>query len=144
MARGDSRAPDVISEDQGEKVKDYAADVLKVALASDTFAACAAFTNFSQFTEVAGTGYTAGGATSNSTWVRSGGVTDLGMANVGWAQNAAGPTNIRVAVVYDSTVLGSDDVITEDGWLFHLFSISATSSIIRRSSAVSASSSQAS
>ncbi len=114
MARGDSRGPDSVSEDQGEIRKDYAGHVLKVALASDTFAASAAFVSFSQFTEVVGTGYTAGGETSNSTWVRAGNVTDLGMANVGWAQNAAGPTDIRVAVIYDddASLAGSEDVIT--------------------------------
>ncbi len=114
MARGDSRGPDIVSEDQGEIRKDYAGHVLKVALASNTFAASAAFVSFSQFTEVVGTGYTAGGETSNSTWVRAGNVTDLGMANVGWAQNAAGPTDIRVAVIYDddASLAGSEDVIT--------------------------------
>lgn len=114
MARGDSRGPDIVSEDQGETRKDYAGHVLKVALCSDTFAASAAFISLSQFTEVAGAGYTAGGEISNSTWDRAANITDLNMANVGWAQNASGPTDIRTAVVYDSdaSLGGVEDVIT--------------------------------
>ena len=114
MARGDSRGPDIVSEDQGETRKDYAGHVLKVALASNTFAASAAFVSLSQFTEVVGTGYTAGGEISNATWDRTNNVTDLNMANVGWAQNAAGPTDIRTAVVYDddASLAGSEDIIT--------------------------------
>ncbi len=113
MAQGDQRAADSVSEQTGKKVFDYAADQLKVLLASDTFAACADFTDVTQFTEVTGTGYTAGGENTTGTWTRSANsdISELQAGDVSWAQDAGGPTDIRVAVLYSSAV-GADDVIT--------------------------------
>ena len=113
MPRGDQRAADSVSEQTGKKVFDYAVDQLKVLLASDTFDACADFTDTTDFTEVTGTGYTAGGENTTGTWTRGANsdISQLQAGDVSWAQNAAGPTDIRVAVLYSSAV-GADDVIT--------------------------------
>lgn len=114
MARGDQRATNAVSEQLGNATQDYGSDVIKVALCSDTYAASAAFTNFSQFTECSGTGYIAGGETSPATWTRSGSKSTLQLTTVSWSQNGAGPTDCRVAVAYnsDSGATDNDDVIS--------------------------------
>lgn len=110
MAQGDQRAADSASEQIGKKVHDWVADTIQVALCSDTFAASAAFTNFSQFTEVAGGVYTA--QTPSKSFTRSGSKSTLQLGNLNWAQDPANPQDVRVAVAHNSTVAGNDDVVT--------------------------------
>ena len=114
MARGDQLAADSVSEQTGLKLQDYANDQLAVMLASDTFAAAADFINISQFTEVSGTGYARQNTTG--TWTRTGNsdISQLQAGDVSWAQNAGGPTDVRVAVLHNTAagVVGNGDVIT--------------------------------
>ena len=124
MARGDQTAFDSVSEATGETVHDFTpstGDSLKVALVSDAITAIVAQTNLADFTEVVGSGYTAGGENTTITaWTRSGATTQLNVTDVGWLQDAAGPTDIKTAILYNSSKLGQDDAITyidltEDG-----------------------------
>ena len=125
MARGDARAADTLAEQFGKTVHSFgpAGDQLKAMLCSNTFAASEAFTNISQFTEVVGTGYTAGGNNITTTsFSRTDEVTTLQCADTSWAQNGAGPTDVRVCVLYNSAAgaVGNDDVLevidlTSDG-----------------------------
>ncbi len=111
MARGDQIAANSVSEQMGLKLQDYAVDQLQVALCSDTFAAAALFTSLTQFTQVAtGAGY-AGPVSTTGTWVRSGSKSSLQAGDVSWAQNAGGPADIRIAVLFNSAVI-TDDVLT--------------------------------
>lgn len=116
MAQGTQRAADSLAEQLGKKVHEFGAagDQLKCALVSDTFAASEAFTNFSQFTEVTGSGYTAGGNNVTNTFTRSNETSTLQVANTSWSQDASGPADIRCAVLYNSQagVVGNDDVLT--------------------------------
>ncbi len=114
MAQGTSRAPDIISEDQGETRKDYAGHAINVALCQDTFAASAAFVSYSQFNPCASVGGYSGPVTTPSTWTRAGAATSLGLDAVSFAQNASGPDTIRTAVIYDAdaSLSGVEDVIT--------------------------------
>ncbi len=110
MARGDQQAANTVSEQTGKKIHDWSVDTLVCALCSDTFAAVAAFTNFSQFTEVTGGAYAAQNPTL--TWTLSAAKSTLQLGNLVWAQDASGPQDVRIAVVYNSTVVGQDDVVT--------------------------------
>ena len=110
MARGDQQAANAASEQIGKKVHDWVADTLQVALCSDTFAAVAAFVNFSQFTEVTGGIYSA--QTPTKSFTRSGSKSTLQLGNLNWAQDPANPQDVRIAVVHNTTVAGQDDVIT--------------------------------
>lgn len=73
------------------------------------------------FTEVSGTGYTAGGETLTITWTEAGGTATFdSSANPSWTKNASGPTNIYYAIIYNSTHAGTNDAVgfidmTSDG-----------------------------
>ena len=117
MARGTQIAFDVFSEAPGETIHNLTpttGDTIKVALVSNTAATLGAQTNLSALTEVTGgTEYVAGGATSAITaWSRTGAVTSLGLSDVSWAQDASGPQDIRCAVVWNSSKVGQDDLLT--------------------------------
>ena len=60
------------------------------------------------FTEVTGTGYTAGGVALQLEATRSGAVVTIdndssGQPDPSWSQNGAGPTGIKIGVVYDDS-----------------------------------------
>lgn len=112
MARGDQFAAVSVSEQTGKTVHDYENDTFAVALCSNTAAAAANFTNISQFTKVTGGSYA--DQPNNPTWTRAGDVSTLQAANVGFAQDAAGPEDIRTAVLFNTQagVVGNDDVVT--------------------------------
>lgn len=67
------------------------------------------------YTEVSGTNYTAGGeALTTPSLTEAAGVTtfdDTGAASVSWTQHASGPTNIKTALLYNSTHAGTNDAI---------------------------------
>ena len=72
------------------------------------------------YTEVTGTGYTAGGIALATTWDESAGtVTFDSSVNPSWAQNGAGPTNVVAALIYSETAVGEDALafvdLTVDG-----------------------------
>lgn len=74
----------------------------------------------SDFTEVTGSGYTAGGVTLSTTWNLSGSkVVFDSSVDPTWAQNAAGPTNIKAALIYSTSAASEDALcfidLTNDG-----------------------------
>lgn len=107
--RGDQQAANSLSEQTGLKLHDFVADGLLCALCSNTYAAAAAFTDFSQFTEVTGGTYAA--QTPTRSWTRSGGKSTLQLGNVSWSTDPANPQDVRTAVVYNP-VAASNDLIT--------------------------------
>lgn len=96
------------------RVVDFDTDTIKLALVTATYTPSAsAHSVFSDVTnEVTGTGYTAGGATIGSpTLTETGGVVTFAGANVTWAQNAAGFSDARYAILYKSTGTGSTSTL---------------------------------
>jgi hypothetical protein len=96
---------------------DMNSDTFKVMLIDNTLVATASLAtpDSSDFTEVTGTGYTAGGeALTTPNLAEVGGVTtfdDTGAVSVGWFQNGAGPQDIYQAILYNVTHSGSNDAI---------------------------------
>lgn len=95
---------------------DFDADSFKVMLISNTTVAAAsdATPDSGDYTEVTGTGYTAGGiALTTPTFTEAAGTAtfDDGAASVSWTQNGAGPANIYQAIVYNTTHAGTNDAI---------------------------------
>jgi len=84
-----------------------ATDTIKVALISNSTVPTASTTTpvLADFTEVSGTNYTAGGATIGTPVVSnvSGATYKFDGDNVSWTQNAAGPTNIYYAILYNDS-----------------------------------------
>ena len=74
----------------------------------------------SDYTEVTGTNYTAGGEALSVTWNHSSGtVTFDSSVNPSWSTDPAGPTNIKGGVIYSTTAAGEDALayidMTADG-----------------------------
>ncbi len=110
MARNDWVTFEEFGLDLADGEHDLGADTLKVALIDNTATEPVAGTatpRWADFSgnEVSGTGYTAGGATLSGTGVtEAAGVTTFDdTGNVTWSQNAAGPTNIYWAVLYNDS-----------------------------------------
>ena len=97
---------------QSNKIIDWEADTIKVALTTSSYTPNKAHNTFSQITnEVSGTGYTAGGATLGSAAVTEDDTNDLVKldgADITWTVSTI--TNARYAIIYDST-LANDDLI---------------------------------
>lgn len=87
-------------------------DVIKCMLISEGIGSVTTSSvDSSAFTEVSGTNYTAGGETLTMTLSETTGTTTLGSSvNPSWTQNGAGPTDIKTALIYNTTA-GSEDLI---------------------------------
>lgn len=101
-----------------------ATDTVKVALITNTTVptASTASPTLSDFTQVTGTNYTAGGETINSAATSnvSGSTYKFDGDNVSWTQNAGGPTNIYYGIIYNDTnasdmAIGFVDMTTDGG-----------------------------
>ena len=100
----------------GDGSHDLDNDSFKIMLLSNTHASTIgvadATPDNTDYTEVIGTGYTAGGNAASLTWTEVGGTATLALsANVSWTQNGAGPTDIRTALLYNTTHAGTNDAI---------------------------------
>lgn len=109
MARNDWVTFQEFSLDLANGVHNLGSDTFKVALIDNTTAPTAAdatprWADYSA-NEVSGTGYTAGGYTLTgvSTSEAAGVTTFDDTGNVLWSQNAAGPTDIYWAVLYNDS-----------------------------------------
>lgn len=121
MAQGDFTLFNAFPEAKGDGRIDMDNDVFKMALITNTVVptAATATPTLSDFTQVSGTNYTAGGETITVTWSASGAVTTADGTDVSWTQNAAGPANIYYGIVYSDTATNDDCVgfvdFTPDG-----------------------------
>ena len=95
----------------GDKSHDLDADAFKIALITTLPLANAATPDFADFTEVSGTNYTAGGETANGTYVEAAGVGTFDVDDVSWTQSGSGPTNIKAALIYNTTHVGTNDAV---------------------------------
>ena len=107
-----------------EEFRDYIADgshdldndSFSVMLLSNTHASTIAVADTTpdsaDYTEVTGTGYTAGGIALTTTWTEAAGTATFAFSNSpSWTQNGAGPTDIRTALIYNTTHAGTNDAI---------------------------------
>lgn len=94
---------------------DLDSDSFKVMLIDDTTIAVAATASpdSGDFTEVSGTGYTAGGEAITCTYTEAAGVATFAVSsgNTVWSQNGAGPTDIEQAIIYNTSHAGTNDAI---------------------------------
>ena len=95
----------------GDGSHDLASDSFKVALITTIPTAADATPDLGDYTEVTGTGYTAGGETSAATYTEAAGVATFDIADVSWTQNGAGPTTIKAALIYNTTHVGTNDAV---------------------------------
>lgn len=106
MAIGDLKVMEMFSQHIGDGTHDLDTDTIKLMLVSDTYAtvdATDATPLSTDYTEVSGTGYTAGGNDITATFVRAAKVATFDGANQSWPQDAAGPTDIRTGLVVNSS-----------------------------------------
>jgi hypothetical protein len=86
---------------------DLDADTYKLALVSNSIVGMAATVTplLTDFTEVTGTNYTAGGEALTTTWTEAAGVADFKHTGgtITWSQHASGPTNIKTGIIYNTT-----------------------------------------
>jgi hypothetical protein len=116
MAQGDWVTFEEFSLDLVNGVHNLGSDTLKVALidnaATEPVAGTATPEWAADFSgnEVSGTGYTAGGETlSGTSTAEAAGVATLDdTGNVLWSQNAAGPTDIYWAILYNDTAASKE------------------------------------
>lgn len=88
-----------------------AGDTLKCMLVSEGISSVLTTSvDSSSFTEVTGgTSYTAGGFTLVQTLTETNGTTTFGSsANPAWTKDASGPTDIRTALIYNTTAASED------------------------------------
>lgn len=98
----------------GDGSHDLNTDTFKLALINNTTVPTAATLtpDFADFTEVTGTGYTAGGETLTITWTEAGGTATFdSTTNPSWTQNGAGPTDIYYAIIYNTSHTGTNDAV---------------------------------
>jgi hypothetical protein len=105
MAQGTLTMFNEFSKTLGDGTHDMDVDTFKLALITTIPSATLASPNLSDFTEVSGAGYTAGGETlTGVTWTgdNSSGVASFkSTGTVQWAQNAGGPTDIMTGIIYN-------------------------------------------
>ena len=84
---------------------DMAYDTFKLALVTSLPSATVSSPALGDYTQVTGTGYTAGGLTLTTTWTtdsNSNGIAIFGCSvPVEWTTNPAGPTNIKAGIIYN-------------------------------------------
>jgi hypothetical protein len=104
----------------GNGTHDLAADSFKIALITTLPTLADPTPALGDYTEVTGSGYTAGGEALTTTWTETSGAADFKHTGgtITWTQDGAGPTNIVAGLIYN-TAAGNDAVafidFTADG-----------------------------
>lgn len=124
MAQGTLTTFEEFRKNIGDGSHNLSSDSFKIMLITNTVVPTAADAtpDSADYTEVSGTGYTAGGAALTTTYTEAGGVATFKHTGgtISWAKNAAGPTNIYYAIIYNATQTGTKDAVafidmTSDG-----------------------------
>jgi hypothetical protein len=119
MAQGTLTLFEEFSLNIGNGDHDLDGDAFKVMLISNqvggtpTITAADTTPDSSDYTEVTGTGYTAGGESITVTWTEANGTATFQVTSgaTSWTQNGAGPTDIKTALIYNTTHAGTNDAI---------------------------------
>lgn len=109
MAQGDLTLFEEMALNTGNGNIDLDTDTFKMALITTLPTASQTTPQLGDFTEVTGSGYTAGGETLTTTYTESGGTTTFdatGTPAASWTQNGSGPTNIVAGLIYSDTSTG--------------------------------------
>ena len=124
MAQGAAELFEVAAEYVRDKTVDLVSGTWKVALVSEpisTIVDSQTSPALADFTEVTGSGYTAGGETLTITAVVANGIMSFKHTGgtVTWTKNASGPEDVKTAIVYDDASTTDLAVwfcdMTEDG-----------------------------
>lgn len=114
MAQGTVTVFEEFTKYIGDGSHDLDNDTFKCMLINNTTVptAATATPDSADFTEVTGTGYTAGGESLTITWTEAGGTATFdSTVNPSWTQNGAGPTDIYYAIIYNTTHAGTNDAV---------------------------------
>lgn len=119
MAQGTLTLFEEFSKNIGDGSHDLDADSFKVMLITQqvggtpTITAADATPDSADYTEVTGTGYTAGGEAITVTWTEANGTATFQVTSgaTSWTQNGAGPATIKTALIYNTTHAGTNDAI---------------------------------
>ena len=114
MAQGTLTVSDDLGQQLGVEGHNMASDTFACILVSNTVAAMAAFDDFADLTECANGGdYTTGGVTlAGVSYTEAGGVSTFdSTTNPSWTKAAGSPTDIRCAVVYNTSHAGTADIV---------------------------------
>ena len=107
MALGDIVAFDEAFQDVLNGVHDFANDTFRIALINNTTVPTrdTATPRLADFTEVSGTGYTAGGEALTITVDESSNVIRIRHTGgtITWSQNGAGPTDVYYGIIYNDS-----------------------------------------
>lgn len=93
---------------------DLNSDGFKIAFLSVAPTAADATPDYADYTvnEVSGGGYTATGAVATFTYTEAAGTATFALSSaVTWTQNGTGPTNIKYALIYNTTHTGTNDAL---------------------------------
>lgn len=116
MAQGTLTTFEEFRKNIGDGSHNLSSDTFKIMLIDNTTVPTAADVtpDSADYTEVSGgTSYVAGGATLTTTYTEVGGVATFKHTGgtITWAKDAAGPTNIYYAIIYNATHTGTNDAI---------------------------------
>lgn len=113
MAQGSVTTFEEFRASLGNALHNLNTDTHKIMLVNTAPAASLATPDSADFsgTEVSGTGYTAGGETAAISAAEVGGTLTVTLDTpITWTKNAAGPTDIKYAVIYSTTAASSDAI----------------------------------
>ena len=115
MAQGTLTLFEEFSLNIANGIHDMDTDAFKVMLVTEavgTITAADLTPDSSDYTEVTGTGYTAGGEALTTTYTEAGGTATFQVTSgaTTWTQNGAGFTNAKTAIVYNTAALSSDAI----------------------------------
>jgi hypothetical protein len=114
MAQGSVTTFEEFRKTIGDGSHDLDNDSFKIMLITNTTVPTAADAtpDSADYTEVTGTGYTAGGEAVTVTWTEAAGTATFATtSSAAWTQNGAGPTNIYYGIIYNTTHVGTNDAI---------------------------------
>lgn len=114
MARGDVTVFEEFSKYIGNGDHDLDNDTFKCMLINNSTVPTAAdlTPDSADYTEVTGSGYTAGGVTLTVTYTEVGGVATFDSSvNPSWTKTVGGPTDIYYGIIYNTTHVGTNDAV---------------------------------
>jgi hypothetical protein len=105
MSQGTLTLFQEFSKSLADGTHDMDTNVFKLALITTIPTVADVSPALADYTEVVGTGYTAGGELLTTTWTVAAGVSDFKHTGgtITWTQNGAGPADIKAGLIYDTT-----------------------------------------
>lgn len=112
MAQGTLKVFEEFALFIGDGAHDLNSDSFKAALITTLPVDTQTTPDLADFTEVTGGNYTAGGEALTTTYTEAAGVATFdSSANPSWTQSGTGPTDIKAALIYNTTHAGTNDAV---------------------------------